>query len=366
MVVTPSAPISTFKTSYENAKGYGFSRIAFPTTLQANSWGGSPLAWGLADFFQTGNVDVFTANQNYKDQSLATVTGVAQYQSDFQFWTRDASTGKLTLKSSYKGCLHPRKALVADFNNDGYADVFVACHGFDASPWPGEKSKLLLNDGKGEFTISDFGDSNSFYHSATAADINGDGYVDIVAADGFNIYDANVPNYGLRAFINNKNGTFTRDTTKFVNINGIPSLSVELVDVNGDGNVDLLAGGNEVSAFGAAQTAIYYGDASGKIGGTKTVIPAIAGRGTVLDFTVAKSNGNTIVYVGRTADGSDGVPSYHTQTLQKYVVDTNMSSILLDDIVAGAKWIAWWLPVVQNGQVGVAPYAIGDVTATKF
>jgi hypothetical protein len=351
-------PIPVFKTSYENAKGYGFSHIDFPASLQAKGWGGSPLAWGLADFFQTGNIDVFTANQNYSNQSLATVTAVPQYQSDFQFWTRNAQTGKLTLKLSYKGCLHPRKALVADFNNDGYADVLVSCHGFDGSPYPGEYSRLLLSDGNGGFAISDFGDSNSFFHTATAADINGDGYVDIIAADGFHTFDGDVANHSLRAFINNKDGTFTRDMTRFINIDGNPSLSLELVDVNDDGKLDLIAGGTEVTSYGNNQTAVYYGDANGVFGVTKTVVPAIPGRGTVLDFTLVKDRGNTILYVNRTADGNDSVQWYQSQTLQKHVVNTNISTTLLD--VVGVPWIAWWLPVVQNNLIGVAPYSISD------
>lgn len=349
-------PIKAFATSYENAKLQGLSRIAFPASLQTFV-PDQPLAWGAADFFQRGNIDIFTAKQNYNlSFSYATVTSDAKYLSDFQFWRR-LNDGSLSLAASYKGCLHPRKAVVADFNRDGYPDVFVACHGYDAQVngrMVGEKSKLLLNDGKGGFVVTDATDLG-FYHGASAADVNGDGYPDIVVA---NIMNSGGPN--VHFLMNQKDGTFKVENARVPGQVGGPFFSVELLDVNGDGILDLAVGGHEadMNASSAAETAVLYGDASGKFGATKTVITKIAGRGVVVDFTLVTNNGKKVLYVDRTADGSvSAFPFYSTTTLQAIDLSTNASTLMIDQ---ARGWVPWWLPATRNGQNGVSPFRAAD------
>jgi hypothetical protein len=351
-----ATPIPAFKTSYENANGYGLSRINFPASLQ-QFVPDQPLAWGTADFFKTGNIDIFTAKQNYNPSiPYSVVTLDAKYQSDFQFWRRDPATGTLTqVGPTYKGCLHPRKGVVADFNNDGWPDVFVACTGYDApvnGKWLGEKSKLLLSDGKGGFTVTDATDAAGYYHGAAAADVNGDGWVDIVVTNYFNTA------HPLYVLLNNKDGTFTKDETRIKNVTPGPFFSVELVDVNGDGILDLIAGGHEASPGCAgyvgcsAETAIFYGDATGNFGNTKTVIPAVAGQGVVLSFNVVHRNGQNVVYVGRSSDQTNPIGFYKTRVLQAYNETTGTSSVLLNEV---GNWITWWSTITRNGVVGVAP-----------
>lgn len=342
-------PIKPFATSYENAKKSSLARMTFPASIPAFS----PV-WGAGDFFQSGNSDLFTAKFNSNiSSSYATVTSDPKYLSDFQFWRR-ATDGSFSLIAAYKGCLHPRKAVVADFNQDGYPDVFVACHGYDApvnGVFPGEPSKLVLSDGKGGFTVTD-ATAVGFYHGASAADVNGDGYPDIVVANFMNPGGPNV-----HFLMNQKNGTFKVDNTRVPGQMGSPFFSVELLDVNGDGIVDLAVGGQE-SNGSTAETAVLYGDANGVFGRTKKVIPKVAGRGVVLDFTVVSNNGQKVLYVGRSADGSaPAFPYYSTQTLQAVNLSTDVSTTLLDQL---GRWIAWWLPATRNGQNGVAPYSTWD------
>jgi len=356
--ITLGAKIAAFPSSYQNAKGYGLSRINFPSSL-STFVPDQPLAWGASDFFQIGNVSIFTAKQNYNTStSYATISAnPSAYQSDFQFWTR-ADDGTLVARGpAYKGCLHPRKAVVADFNRDGYPDVFVACHGYDApvnGSLPGERSKITLSNGSGGYTVSDAA-GVGFYHGASAADINGDGYPDIVVA---NIMNPGGPN--VHFLINQKDGTFSVDNTRVPGQVGSPFFSVELLDVNGDGILDLAVGGHEYDMNGpyAAETAVLYGEANGVFGTTKTIIPTVAGRGVVVDFTFVNNNGQRILYVDRSADGSaPGFSFYSTQTLQAFNLVTNVSTTLLD---RPGMWIPWWLPTTRNGQSGVAPYNVSN------
>lgn len=352
--ISLGAKIAPFASSYQNAKGYGLSRIKFPSSL-STFVPDQPLAWGAGDFFQIGNVSLFTAKQNYNTSiTYATISAnPSAYRSDFQFWVR-ADDGTLVARGPvYKGCLHPRKAVVADFNQDGFPDVFVACHGYDApvnGSMPGERSNIVLSDGAGGYVVSDVA-AVGFYHGASAADVNGDGYPDLVVA---NIRNPGGPN--VHFLMNQKNGTFSVDNTRVPGQMGGPFFSVELLDANGDGIIDLIVGGHERDLNGPsiAETAVLYGDARGVFGRTKTAVPAVAGRGVVVDFTMINNNGQRILYVGRSADGSaPGFPFYGTQTLQAFNLGTNVSTTLLDRT---GMWIPWWLPVARNGVTGVAPY----------
>lgn len=337
-------------TSYLNSKAWGVDQITFPPPIPL---GDGPLAWGLGDFFQHGAIDLFTANVNYDPSrtSQAVATSNPNFFSDFEFWRRNTE-GTFIKISSVKGCLHPRKAVVADFNNDGIPDVFVACHGYDAAPFPGEKSKLLLSDGNGGYRLSDATTDVGFFHGAASADLNGDGYPDIIVAD-------NSRNPNLYALINQKNGTFSVDLTRVLNdATGFagPYFSVELIDVNNDGNVDLIAGGHEQS--GTAPTKIFTGNSSGLFGGpgNVTTIPPIPGRGVVLDFTLVSNANKSGLFVNRTSDETSPEGFYGTRTMQWVDLSNMQSTVVLD---VKSRWIPWWLPITKNGQNGVQPYNAG-------
>ena len=49
-------------------------------------------------------------------------------------------------------CVHARRVLPGDYNNDGFIDVVFSCHGFDNKPFPGSYSVLFLNNADGTFT----------------------------------------------------------------------------------------------------------------------------------------------------------------------------------------------------------------------
>lgn len=148
------------------------------------------------------------------------------------------------------GCVHPRKALVADFNNDEVPDVFFSCTGDDIPTTPGETSLVVLSS-KGlkysvfEVPVTELG----FAHGASAADIDGDGNIDIVLADSkFNDHAQS-----LRVLMGDGNGAFSNDTSridmeKLTKRNAAHAnyYNVELIEI--DSRLYLLAGGNEIGA----------------------------------------------------------------------------------------------------------------------
>ena len=349
----PASTITLYKTSYENAKLQNIPRLNIANPNNYTS------AWAVGNFFGDNKMAVMISKSNslqcYKQTGIdPNCLGSApdyvkdENRSEFQFYKLTTNGNMEHTTTTLKGCLTPRKSIVADFNNDGHPDIFVVCHGWDNfvyGRFRGESNKLLLNDaaGQGKFTISDVGTTEySFYHGAAAADINGDGWIDIVITD-----TNRSPGANITVLINQKNGTFAFDNNRiFGQGNTAGYYSVELVDVDRDGIIDIIAGGHE-SPIGSAETVVLYGNSNNTFGTRKTVIPGITEAPSALDFTVAQNASNqTVIYIGRT--------TYSNNVLQAYNVTTKISSLLYNQL---GTWIEWWTIQTKNSVLGIAPYA---------
>ena len=330
---TPSSPAALvsvdvskkYSTSYEYSKYYSLENINIPYDIRGYYKDG-PLAWALGDFFNNGKLTLFTAVQNYGIQTgLTTVTNDTSYHSDFVFWNVN-SDGSLTKVKSIKGCIHPRKGVVADFNNDGTNDILVSCHGYDDFPFGGETSKLLVSNGKGDINIIDATEIG-FYHALAAGDINNDGYPDIAVTNYKN------PNK-VYFLINQKDNTFVADYTRLQQPITTQYWTVELVDINKDGINDLIIGGHESES----PTKILFGSNDGVFGRQEYIVPTMSSRQIVLDFVFL----NDILYVNRTG-------GYQETALQAVNIKTNQVKIMRDDVVGPTNWIAWYQ--VRNNKV---------------
>lgn len=94
-------------------------------------------------------------------------------------------TGKFTeatglITGAAAGVNHARQWLVADFDEDGNDDLFVADHGYDFWPFPGFPNTLLMGTGSNLVNSSaQVGTASSFTHGAALGDIDGNGTLDI-------------------------------------------------------------------------------------------------------------------------------------------------------------------------------------------
>jgi len=143
-----------------------------------------------------------------------------------------------------------------DFNGDGFVDLFI---GARAVPWEYGKiprSYLLQNDGTGKFkdvSSNELGEAG-FVTNAVWADMDKDGDKDLILSLEWG---------AITAFVNNK-GSFTKkslgDKTGWWNFT-LP------VDIDGDGDLDLIAGNlglnSKLKASDKEPVRLYYNDFDG-------------------------------------------------------------------------------------------------------
>jgi PBP1b-binding outer membrane lipoprotein LpoB len=296
--ITANASINntTSYNQYTQNRLYIDLSTVIPTSASGyNYWGDAYNARAYADFNKDGNLDIIAVCP-----SINSTPG-----NDVEYYSNNGTSfvqDQTVFSNGIPQYVHGRKAIVGDFDNNGWLDVIIAGHGWDQNPFPGEQLKMMLNF-NGKFTTSTLAMSAAFYHSVCAGDIDNDGDLDLFVTDGKSIG---------KFLINDGKGNFTYDSNIFpdgLNARG-GFYTSELYDINKDGFLDLVVAGHEQDN---AKSAILWG--SNKLRYNKdnvTILPAVTGNGVVIDidFIDFDKDGQTDMVLNRTGDGTINNPPY--------------------------------------------------------
>ena len=293
-------------------------------------------AVAYADFNGDGHVDIFYAPSH----------GTQRDPIPAELYLNDGA-GCFTLDTSVQGAnppgrLSPRKALPGDFNGDGRTDVFVLDHGYDLPPFPGAAPYVILSSEDGYVLGGGLESFVGFQHGGASADIDSDGDIDVFVT---HLNSAAGPFF----LINDGSGSFSPDTDRIEGLADWGLYTAELVDMDGDGFLDLLAAGHEYEISGGnLPTQILWGDSAGTYSTARaTMLPGVTGRGIVVDIDVSDTDGdgdNDIV-INRTGDERTAVyEGYYVQLIEqveKRRFEDRTTQLLHDNEDDDADWIVW-------------------------
>ena len=259
----PKGFLSPFKDKGTSA---GINMFRMPPTL--------PPGCGAFPDFNAGNSGAAIADYDgdgYEDIFVAGEAG------DNHLWHNNhngtytdmaSSAGiPLTATASVSG------ATFADIDNDGHPDLLLL-------GGPQAQNILLHNNGNGTFTdisatsgLQGIGVNN---FSASWGDYDNDGFLDVVIVDHA---DCSGNNAGVHLYHNNQNLTFT-EVTSYLGTSKISGrgLTALFVDYNQDGRVDLMVGNDQGTNYGA--NVLWRNDGPNGSGGwTFTDVSASSGFG---------------------------------------------------------------------------------------
>jgi len=193
---------------------------------QDDNW--APLAWSFLDIDLDGDDDIFQATIWYGNPYI--FENVKKVPAELYINDGDDNFiySEDYFSNEIPSFVHPRKSISADFNSDGYPDIFIVDHGYDKDPFPGATNWLVLSDGKGKYISKEFTERSEFFHGAAAGDLDGDLDVDIFDSRGY-------------IYTNDGKGNFNVSKS---NLNTNQRYTVEIFDLNNDGYNEIIVSGH--------------------------------------------------------------------------------------------------------------------------
>jgi FG-GAP-like repeat len=132
---------------------------------------------------------------------------------------------------------NPYSVAIADLNGDGILDLVVANEQQSKSDPQGSIS-VMLGKGGGKFRVPvNYGSGGQSAFSIVVADVNGDGKLDLIVANG--CLGSNCATGSVGVLLGNGDGTFKNAVTYSSGAASVFGSRVAVGDLNGDGKLDL-------------------------------------------------------------------------------------------------------------------------------
>lgn len=235
-VLSLVVPMPVLSTSYENTHDIALDDPTIPTifgilniTIEPGEQGFSPRAIAFADFAQDGSYDVAVTVSTIYKGVYTDGSNPAQWSDSpgkLYFLKRgvngqwaDVTATFLTDPSTRYVCVSPGFINVTDFNNDSRPDFNISCTGPDF-PIVSQGNSfrdlsaqyVALSQPDGTYRITQLPIAPIYSHQSAAADLDGDGNVDILSVD-----TSAAPGGHRKPLVlwGHGDGTFTADYTIF-------------------------------------------------------------------------------------------------------------------------------------------------------
>ncbi|MEJ7831205.1 MAG: VCBS repeat-containing protein, partial [Segetibacter sp.] len=230
------------------------------------------------------SVDIKNADSIFKFNPSPAGSSYLISTSDFNYSHRENQFNDFTVQTLLPNYLSRQGPCMAkaDINGDGIEDLFIGGAA-------GQAGALYVQTAKGDFALKSSSsieaDAKSEDTAAEFLDIDGDGDMDLYVGSGgyeFALDDILLQD---RIYINDGNGNFSKKKTGLPKML-ISTGSVKAADINGDGHMDLFVGGRVIPGRYpvAPESKILINDGKGNYtDATNTVAPGIKNIGMVTD-----------------------------------------------------------------------------------
>ena len=250
-------------------------------------------SFALASSLDIGNapesVTAADVNGDGKIDLITANPGDYTYGYTLTVLTNNGSGGFVLASSPVVGN-GPESVVAADVNGDGWVDLICANSGDSTL-------SVLTNDGSGSFVTAGTYSVGNYPRSVTAADVNSDGKMDLICA--------NSGDSTLSVLTNDGSGGFVTAGTYYA---GTYPMSVTAADVNGDGKVDLICvnhNGNTLSILTNDGSGGFVLASSPVVGNEpESVVAADVNGDGWVDLICANNFSNTLSVLTNNGSGS--------------------------------------------------------------
>jgi hypothetical protein len=281
-------------------------------TAPTYATGANPRSVAVGDFNGDGIADLAVTNQGSNTVSILLGNGDGTFQA----------------AQSYAAGSDPTFVVVGDFNRDGILDLAVS----DAGDFFGNGTgvSILLGNGDGSFQAAQTYGAGLGSSSVAMGDFNGDGILDLALANPFNSGGT------VSVLLGNGDGSFQTPQTYAVDPNPV---SVAAADLNGDGVLDLVVASAGSAANPGSTVDVLLGNGDGTFQGAQSyaagpspsfvAVADFNGDGipdlAVADGGVALQPGGAVSVLLGNGDGT-------FQTAQTYAVPSGAYVVAVGDV----------------------------------